>query len=208
MTILIDTDPALNQLPTQAFDDGDDISVINAPASAAASRDVNIDTGIASSTPFKDESEPVPHTRAKNELSMFMLALGLWCQEVGISRSQYRALLEILRIPEMKDNLHKLPSCLSTLKRYAIQQLPLLSLRKKSIPLTSEQLSRNKGKQVTQVQGKGRWKKQLTISTEDLYFFDPIRLFQTIASSDLTDKMHFGLAEYRDDPTELYHSRS
>jgi hypothetical protein len=48
----------------------------------------------------------------------------LWCHETGISRPQYKALLEILRMPELQQEVHKLPSCLSTLKRQTTSELP------------------------------------------------------------------------------------
>jgi len=48
------------------------------------------------------------------------------------------------RMPELQQEVSKLPSCLSTLKRQTTAQLPLLPMRKKSIPLEAEQLAKDK----------------------------------------------------------------
>ena len=149
-----------------------------------------------------DESTAVPHQRSTSGISKFVMGLGLWCQETGISRAQYTSLLEILHLPEMEDDLHKLPSSLSTLKRHTSANLPLQALRKQPIKLTSEQLSRDKGDSKNKDN-----KREHVESAEDLYFFDPIHLFQSLMNSKITERMHFGLAQYRDNTVELYHSR-
>jgi hypothetical protein len=42
-----------------------------------------------------------------------------------------------------------------------------------------------------------------------LYWYDPIDLISTILSAtSLTEKMHFGMAHFVDEPTEYWHSRS
>jgi hypothetical protein len=42
-----------------------------------------------------------------------------------------------------------------------------------------------------------------------LYWYDPIALVTRILSAiGLTEKMHIGLAELMDEPTEFWHSRS
>lgn len=46
------------------------------------------------------------------------------------------------------------------------------------------------------------------MSVEDLYFFDPLDLFVHILSSDLSKNIHLGMAEYHDNPIELWHSRA
>jgi hypothetical protein len=187
LIISIQSDQELDQLPTQSFEVIDEEGV--AP------------TVTTSTQLLDDESTAVPHQRSISGISKFVMALGLWCQETGISRAQYTS-LEILRLPEVKGDLHKLPSSLSTLKRHTLANLPLQTLRKQPIKLTSEQLSRDKGHS----KGKDN-KRELVETTEDLYFFDPIHLFQSLMNSKITERMHLGLAQYRDNPVELYHSR-
>jgi hypothetical protein len=42
---------------------------------------------------------------------------------------------------------------------------------------------------------------------EDPFYFDPTHLYKAFMSSNIATNMHFGMAEYCDFPTELYHSR-
>jgi len=172
-TIEVDT---LQALPTQPFDDG--LRTRTIPATESI-----ITGGV------EDDSEIVEHVRTKTtDPSRFRIALGLWCQETGISRPQYASLLEILRMPELPQEVHKLPSCLSTLKRQTTAQLPLLLMRKKSISLQSEQLGKDKIPTAT------------CQNQEDLFFFDPVSLFTAFLRSDIRSQMYFGLGEFRDNP--------
>jgi hypothetical protein len=150
-----------------------------------------------------DESEPVPHTRIIDlEPSKFKFALGLWCNHVGISRTQYSSLREILRMLEPNAEVSRLPESLTTLKRHTKGQLPLLSLRKKAIPLIPEKLASETA--TRKAQGHA-----YALPREDLYFFDPKVMFARFLASDITKNMHFGMAEWHDDtPTELWHSFS
>ena len=97
-------------------------------------------------------------------------------------------------MPELPQDISKLPSCLSTLKKQTIARLPLLPLRKKKIPLQAEQLSREKN----------------STNEEDLIFFDPVHLFASFIASNITNKMHSGLGEFHDThkQDELYKSHS
>lgn len=93
----------------------------------------------------EDDSQPMVH-RVTADPTKFCLALGIWCEGTGISRLQYRSLLEILSMDgiDLKEEVRKLPAGLSTLKKQAKSQLPLLTLRTKVIPLIPEQLSKDK----------------------------------------------------------------
>ena len=45
--------------------------------------------------------------------------------------------------------------------------------------------------------------------TSEQHWYNPVSLFHSILSSNLAaEKMHFGMAEYVDEPVELWHSRS
>jgi hypothetical protein len=103
-------------------------------------------------------------------------------------------------MPEMANELWTIPSCLSTLKRETIAQLPLLQLRKKKIPLNPEQLSSDKTP-----------KDKGVVSTkpeENLIFFDPLHLFKSFIASDIRHKLHLGLGEFHDNPVEIWQSHS
>lgn len=77
---------------------------------------------------LEDTSESISHHCIKDEPSRFKLALGLWCEDIGIFRTQYTGLLEILWMLQSTgvSELAKLPDSLSTLKRHIKGQLPLL----------------------------------------------------------------------------------
>lgn len=82
--------------------------------------------------------------------------------------------------------------------------MPLLELRKKSIPLQAVKLSTlaagNKGKMIDAT---------VINPVEDLYFFNPIDLFHCFLSSpDLCSKMFIGLGQFVDTPSELWQSNA
>jgi hypothetical protein len=149
----------------------------------------------AASIMFEDESAPFPDTfRPDTEVPPFELALGLWCTDVGISRPQYSALLEVLKLLQ-NDKVDTLPTRVDTLKRRARGHLPLLELRKTSLSLAPEQQPSSRGGQSTAL---------VTQPKEDLTFFNPIELFRRILSSNMFDKLHRGLAEFVDTPREMW----
>jgi hypothetical protein len=189
----VEVDALLQALPTQPFDEPRAKETIPATPSTVTVAADN-----------EDDSEIVEHVRTKTaDPSRFLIALGLWCQEAGISRPLYTSLLEILRMPELQKEVHKLPSCLSTLKRQTTAQLPLLPMRKKSIPLQSEQLGKDKPTATSSATAPVQPRSQ-----EDLFFFDPTSLFTAFVRSDVCRKMHFGLGEFHDNPIELWHSHA
>ncbi|KAF1816369.1 hypothetical protein P152DRAFT_470402 [Eremomyces bilateralis CBS 781.70] len=93
--------------------------------------------------------------------------------------------------------IRSLPTGLSTLKRQVRGQLPLMDLRRKPVPLVPEKVAREQQHHAA-----------LDKLTDDLYFINPFSLFCNIASSDLMDKIHTGMAEYHDEPSELWHSHA
>lgn len=55
------------------------------------------------------------------------------------------------------------------------------------------------------------WKGETTynfIFHSPTFFFDPIALFTTFIRSEVCNRMHFGLGEFRDNPRELWHSHA
>ncbi|SLM33940.1 hypothetical protein LPUS_02567 [Lasallia pustulata] len=128
------------------------------------------------------------------------MALGLWVEDVGISREKYLSLLEILNLVKDVSQLQKVPRSLAIIKRNVKASLPLFKMRRKSIPVNSQQMPTlpNASKKLAPHP-----------LTTWMYWFDPLNLFTTILSSpDFTSKMHFGMAHLVDQPSELWHSTS
>lgn len=162
----VEVDPELTAIPTQLF--GEQEETAEDPPEDSYDDD--------------DPSLVIPHRRSTEpHPSRFATALGLWCEEAAISRTQYKSLLELLRIPigNIHNELDNLPSCVSTLKKQAKSRLPLLRMRSKMIPLKAEKQSRQKDQEL-------------------LIMFDPVSLFTTIMGSDIRGAMHIGLGEFHD----------
>lgn len=177
-TLTAPTDPELDAIPTTSFSEVD--------------TDTNVEIPTEQAFWGNDKSEPIPQLRSNDmDPSPFAVALGLWCDEAGISRPLYVSLLEILRMPELATDVHSLPACVSTLKKQTIAHLPLIAMRKRKIALQSAQQSRHK-------------------TEEDLIFFDPIDLFTKFLASNITKTMHLQMGEFHDahQQDELYKSQS
>jgi hypothetical protein len=101
-----------------------------------------------------------------------------------------------LSVPEV----NKLPNTLGTLKSHVLQQLPLLNMRTKAIPLLEAKLP-------TLPAGQKNLKNPPRgMITKDLHFFDPQHLFQSIMSCDIGKKIHQGFGFWVDSETEAWHS--
>ncbi|KAF1814105.1 hypothetical protein P152DRAFT_431744, partial [Eremomyces bilateralis CBS 781.70] len=148
-----------------------------------------------------DDSTPVPNPRAA-PTSDFEVALGLWCQEAGISRAQWTGLREILNMLS-DDAVKKLPKALDTLKLHAVGQLPLLELRQTPIKLNIAKLPASRRKIIM---SRALAAGQVATAPDNLFFFNPIYLFQAILSSTIRERMHIGMAHFVDEPAELWHS--
>ena len=128
--------PVEDSIPLEQFDDA-------APGLSTSISDGN--TSFAIDSDDDPDSEQVKHKVTLNP-HKFRLALGLWAEDVGISRPHWSSLLEILRMyglgPKLAEEVAKLPSSLSTLKQQTKAQLPLLTMRKKAIPLIPEETNK------------------------------------------------------------------
>lgn len=145
-----------------------------------------------------DTSVPLEHHRSRHLMpSKLALVLGLWCEDSGVSRSQYTSLREILQMLEPHPKLSSIPNSLSTLERNCLSSpcgKRLFSFGLRSMRTSAE--SRKKA-----IEGH--------TPTEDLVFFDLKHVLQTFLSADdVRRKMHVGLAEFRDTPSESRHSQS
>ena len=159
----------------------------------------NCDSWVDSKAEIKDTSELVVYNRLPLESSKFKLAFGLFANNTGMSRTEYFALLETLQMLGYKE-ITGLPRSVTTLKGQVICQLPLIDMRKKSVPLISVKLATETATcKALGIDG--------GISHENLHFFDPSPLFEAFLSLDIAQKMHIGMAEFRDKPTKLWHAR-
>lgn len=177
--------------PTTRPDETPEFALPRHPASTTVSSE---------SSQAEDRSTALPNNRRVHEtISPFKYALGLWCIDAGISRTQYIALREVLSL--LKNNtdtafeLENLPKRIDQLKEHTKAQLPRLELRKADIKLQAEDLpSSVRGQHVTRE------------PKEPLVFFNPDDLIRRILSSELYYQMHMGLGHFVDEPRELWHT--
>ncbi len=144
----------------------------------------------------QDKSEEVSQPALKFDLDSFQMALGLWCQDSAITRQQYAGLLEVLSLLEKTSQIDGLPRSIDALRRRTKARLPLMKIRRQQIPLVAAKLP-TAGRHFS------------TTPMDWLYFFDPKHLFTTLLSSNaFKSKLHLGMAEFVDEPKELWHSPS
>ena len=147
-------------------------------------------------------SEEVPILQSTADVGDFEFLLGLWCDNAGVTRKEYESLREVLSFLTDLKQLDRLPLKLDTLKRRCRQHLPSLKMRRKAIDL-------NPSKLPTLNPTEKRGTSQLADSKAFLYFVDPKELFRRMLSGQqFSNKLHFGMAEFVDSPTELWHSFS
>ena len=146
----------------------------------------------------EDISEEVEHKRTLAPMNDFILAFGLWCETESISRQSYRSLLECLHLLRTVAPIAALPSTVSTLKKNIWAQLPLMQLRRQPLALIPEKLPTLRPQEKPLAS---------SILKEMLYWFDPTKLIQVIlSSSEYRGRMHIGMANYVDKPSELWES--
>lgn len=136
----------------------------------------------------------------------FELAMGLWCIESGVSRTQYKSLRDILRmVPH--DTVRTLPETLQTLQRRTKGHMPILPMRKQPVKLAPHKLSTETAERRIENQQNEH---NDNIPRADLYFFDMKELFRVILQSDMTQKMYSDMMEWKDkaEAIELWHSMS
>lgn len=149
----------------------------------------------------EDTSVPVPHERSKTPRSKFILAMGLWAEDAGLSRAHWNSLREVLRLLEPHDEISKLPESITTIRKWARADMPLLPLREKKIPLLSAKLATMKPAAKSHDSSEE--------PLENLVFFDPIELFtRFLSAGPILHKMHRGFAHFVDLLSELWQSDS
>jgi len=147
-----------------------------------------------------DTSELIEHRQYFDpDMSELKMGLGLFVINSRISRKEYSALHQLLSI-SIDPAFRNLPASLATFKKHIEKALPLLQIRKKEIPLIPEKLA-------TEAATRKAAGRIDDIPSEDLHFLDPTDLYTKFMSSDISKSMHTGIAEFVDNPTELWHSR-
>lgn len=151
---------------------------------------------------LEDTSIPIPHERSETPCSKFILAMGLWAKDCGVSRRQYESLREVLRLFEPHDKISKLPESVTTLRKWTKADTPLLPLREKKIPLLPAKLATMKpSAKVSSTSSDS--------PLETLVFFDPIELFaKFLSAGPILNKMHLGFAHFVDLLSELWQSNA
>ncbi|KAI9848827.1 MAG: hypothetical protein M1837_006343 [Sclerophora amabilis] len=144
-------------------------------------------------------AEDIPHHRNAVLLDDFTMALGIWCEDANVTRSGYIGLLQVLRSLSDLGRLKVLPETLDTLRIKTRAQLPLLRLQAKRIPVVMEK----------QPSLPSRAKNKPATTLRKMVFFDPIDMVRRmVLASAFVERLHFGMADLVDVPTELYHSES
>lgn len=144
-----------------------------------------------------DSSEEVPHKRSLDDIDDFTMALGLWVEDMGITRQGWTSLLDVLSLLESVKQIDRLPKSISTFRKNTKAHLPLLKLRRKELALVSDKLPTL----APLIRG------IKTPRTEYMYWFDVQHLFKTmLSSSTFVSKLHQGMADFVNSPQELWHS--
>jgi len=149
---------------------------------------------------LQDESDPIEQERLDETLSPFELGIGLWFMQICASRKQYKDFKDVVSTAESLEQIQNLPTRLDTIKRYVNAQVPQLKMTKRAIPLRPEKLPTAAESRKRDEQGN---------LVEDLVFFDVEDIVKRFMSSPvIREKQHLGFGEFRDTPTEFYHSHS
>jgi hypothetical protein len=138
--------------------------------------------------------------RRSEEISVFRVALSLFAFKYNVSRQMYASLIEILHLAPNVNALRELLRDVRTLKAYLKRCLPLLKMRHRKIPLQIRQLPTMRARD----KARANASQQVHALEVDVFWFDPPDLIRRLLSTPgLTSIMHYGFAEYVDNPHEL-----
>ena len=134
----------------------------------------------------------IPHNSSTFKMSEFEAALALYVNKWSVSREQYKDLRGVLNLlDQIPYQISCLPARVDTIKNALNNQLPLLTMR-------SRELQLDRGLLPTRAQ-----------HTEDILLFDMKHFFKSLLQAPkIMSRVHMGMAEYVDQPTEFWHSRS
>jgi hypothetical protein len=129
--------------------------------------------------------------------SEFDLAFSLWAARSTLSRADFARLREVLALPHTEKDIEHIPWKLDTVIQRLDGELPLLPVNRRTINVDAD------------TQPSRRHATPSSPFNSLICWFDPTVLFRNILSSELaTTKMHFGMAQYVDKPTEFWHTRA
>lgn len=145
-------------------------------------------------------SKPFEQARKPHQPTDFATALGIYCIDNQVSRKQYTALLEMLKLLKTDGSakIDALPNQVDVLKARTREFLPTIEMRSKEVVLNPKKLSTTRRISSTI---------KNIVPSQDLFYINPQDMFRRVVSSKLTDKMHFGMAQLVDSPTEAWHAR-
>ena len=202
--------------------DEEDLSSISSIASSTASLSYASSVRPRSPSPTPSHESVVQTGGSEILPPTFHLALGLWCEKIGLSRMSYvmhREVVSLLKASAAEqqedrsaselaealgeDVIESLPLKLDTLKKRIRRHMPLLKIYRKALPVIIHKQPSIAAKL------KGNYQRQRIERMAWQYWFDPMDLITTILSATkLRAKMHFGMAHLVDNPTELWHSNA
>ena len=137
-----------------------------------------------------------PHVKSCPQVPITEAGLSVSLKN-NVSRTQYAEHIQLLRALGSSD-VNKLPDTVDTLKRQVLESMPTIKMwATKDLALNPKKLSSSR--RITSMMAGEN-------PTQDLFFLDTIDLFRRIAASDLSKKMHHGIAHLVDNPTEVWHS--
>ena len=142
--------------------------------------------------PTPDLTTEIPHYPSAFNMSEFEAALALYVNKWSVSREQYKDLRDVLHLlDKVPRQISCLPVRVDSVKKSLDNQLPLLTMR-------SRELQLDRGLLPTRSQ-----------HTEEMTLFDMKNFFKCLLQApNLMSRVHVGMAEYVDQPTEFWHSRS
>ena len=139
-----------------------------------------------------DPTTSLPHHAKNFTMSPFRAALSLYANKWNVSREQWEDLRSVLHLLEVvPPEVAVLPKRVDSIKEALDDQLPLLTMRSRTLELDPSLLPT-------------RAKHQ-----EDILLFDMKEFFRRLLQSkELMNRAHTSMAQYVDEPTEFWHSRS
>ena len=139
-----------------------------------------------------DPTTSLPHHAKDFNMSPFRAAVSLYVNKWSVSRRQWEDLRSMLHSLEVVPlEVAVLPKRVDTIKEGLEDQLPLLTMRRRTLELDPSLLPT-------------RAKHQ-----EDILLFDMKEFFlRLLQSEELIKRTHTSMAQYVDEPTEFWHSLS
>jgi hypothetical protein len=150
-----------------------------------------------SSIAFVDQTSEVPHKPKPCTMTKFRAAINLYVNKYSVTREQWVDFRDMLHtLEDVPDEIKALPARVDTIKENLDSQLPLITMRTRSLDLDVNLLQTRSGQNPKRLK-------------EEIGLFDIKAFFQRLLQADdIMRRVHIGLAEIVDQPTEFWHSDS